>query len=141
MKLLILNGPNLNLVGKREPAIYGKESMDDYLLRLSNEHPDDEILYLQSNHEGTLIDALQDYGFGEVEGIILNAGGYTHTSVALRDAVAAIEAPVVEVHISNPKEREAFRHVSLLEDVCCATIAGHGLDGYAEAIETLRKQY
>lgn len=134
MKILILNGPNLNLVGRREPDVYGTESMDDYMLRLTTELPDVEILYLQSNHEGVLIDTLQQFGFGEVDGIVLNAGGLTHTSVSLRDAVAAIEVPVVEVHISNPKAREPFRHLSLLEDVCAHTIAGHGLDGYKEAI-------
>lgn len=139
MKILIINGPNLNLLGKREPAIYGSQTMDDYLMQLTNEMPDVEMLYLQSNHEGVLIDTLQAYGFSEeeefrVDGIVLNAGGYTHTSVALRDAIAAIEAPVVEVHISNPKEREAFRHVSLLEDVCTATFAGYGMESYKKAI-------
>lgn len=135
MTILILNGPNLNLLGRREPSIYGNQSMDDYLLELTNEMPDVEILYLQSNHEGVLIDVLQQYGMNEVDGIVLNAGGYTHTSVALRDAIAAIETPVAEVHISNPKEREPFRHVSLIEDVCVTTIAGLGMDSYRKAIE------
>ncbi len=143
MKVLILNGPNLNLLGRREPAIYGSQTMDDYLMQLTDEMPDVEMLYLQSNHEGVLIDTLQAYGFAEdeehrVDGIVLNAGGYTHTSVALRDAVAAIETPVVEVHISNPKEREAFRHLSLLEDVCVATFAGYGMESYKKAILHVR---
>lgn len=135
MTLLILNGPNLNLLGRREPEIYGKRSFDDYLPELRAAFPDVEIEYLQSNHEGVLIDALQDYGFGRADAILINAGGLTHTSVSLRDAVAAIETPVVEVHLSDPKAREPFRHVSLLEDVCCATVAGHGLDSYRLAIE------
>lgn len=146
MKVLIINGPNLNLLGKREPSIYGNTSMDDYLLQLVDTLEDVEVLYFQSNHEGAIIDLLQEFGFGTdiadstyVDGIVLNAGGYTHTSVAIRDAIAAIDKPVVEVHISAPKAREPFRHISLIEDVCVATIAGHGLKGYQMAIETLQK--
>lgn len=137
MKYLILNGPNLNLLGRREPEVYGSRSMDDYLLELTTALPDVELLYLQSNHEGVLIDTLQQYGFGEVDGIVLNAGGYTHTSVAIRDAVAAITVPVVEVHISDTSAREPFRRFSYLRDVCATCIQGHGLDGYRMAIEYL----
>lgn len=134
MKILILNGPNLNLLGIREPEIYGNEGFEAYLETLRAAFPQHEIAYLQSNHEGELIDAVQR---GGVDAIILNAGGYTHTSVALRDAVAAVQTPVVEVHISNPQAREAFRHVSLLAPVVRGTIAGFGLESYKIAILSL----
>jgi len=134
MKILILNGPNLNLLGKREPSVYGSRSFEDYLPELRNAFPDDELLYEQSNHEGVLIDLLQQYGFGEADAIILNAGGYTHTSIAIRDAVAAIQTPVAEVHISDITEREQFRRHSYLTDVCACTVMGLGLESYRTAI-------
>lgn len=137
MKILIINGPNLNLLGRREPEIYGNRSFEDYLEELRNALPEAELLYEQTNHEGVIIDLLQEYGFGEADGIVLNAGGYTHTSVAIRDAVSAIEVPVVEVHISDTSKRESFRQFSFLRDVCATCIQGHGLKGYKMAIEYL----
>ena len=130
MKLAIINGPNLNLLGSREPSIYGAESFDDFFNRLSAQF-DAELTYFQSNVEGELINELQRSGY---DGFILNAGGYTHTSVALRDCIAAISAPVVEVHISNIHARETFRHESLLAPVCIGSIVGLGIDGYALAV-------
>ena len=135
MRITIINGPNLNLLGKREPSIYGTKSMEQVLLDIQRAYPDVHFEYRQSNHEGDLIDWIQRYGISEVAGIVLNAGGYTHTSVALRDAVACTEVPMVEVHISDITKREAFRQVSLLTDVCQHTIMGHGTDGYREAVE------
>ena len=125
MKLAIINGPNLNLLGSREPSIYGVESFDDFFNRLRAQF-DVELTYFQSNVEGELINELQRSGF---DGFIINAGGYTHTSVALRDCIAAISAPVVEVHISNIHARETFRHESLLAPVCEGSIIGLGLEG------------
>ena len=142
MKIVIINGPNLNLLGKREPSIYGTRSMEQVLIDIQRAHLDVHFHYLQSNHEGELIDWVQGYGIeamrregDEATGIVLNAGGYTHTSVALRDAVACAEVPVVEVHISDILKRETFRRVSLLTDVCAHSIIGHGIDGYMEAVE------
>jgi 3-dehydroquinate dehydratase-2 len=141
MKIVIINGPNLNLLGKREPAIYGTRSMEQVLVEIQRAHMDIHVTYLQSNHEGDLIDWIQEHGCAslekEVDGIVLNAGGYTHTSVALRDAVACAQVPVVEVHISDISQREEFRRTSLLTDVCAHSIIGHGTDGYNEAIEWL----
>lgn len=133
-KIAIINGPNLNLVGIREPEIYGTQSLDDYLQQLVQQYDDVEFTLYQSNHEGDIIDELQRVGF-TVDGIVLNAGGYTHTSVAIADAIAAITAPVVEVHISDLTQREPWRQHSMLTAVCVTTIMGHGLDGYREAIE------
>ena len=130
MKLAIINGPNLNLLGSREPSVYGVESFDDFFNRLSAQF-EVELTYFQSNVEGELINELQRSGF---DGFILNAGGYTHTSVALRDCIAAISVPVVEVHISNIHARETFRHESLLAPVCIGSIVGLGIDGYALAV-------
>jgi 3-dehydroquinate dehydratase-2 len=137
----IVNGPNLNLVGTREPGVYGDQSFDDFIPALSKEMAANNVRihYHQSNIEGELIDCLQTHGFESHTGFVLNAGGYTHTSVALRDAVAAIEAPVVEVHMSNIHAREEFRQTSLLSPVCEAVICGFGLSGYAWAAEWLRK--
>lgn len=134
MKILIANGPNLNLVGKREPGIYGDASLDEFLKALQLQNPDSQIELLFSNHEGELIDALHAHGF-DSDGIILNPGGLTHTSVALRDAVTAIKTPVVEVHISHPEARESFRHKSLISGVCAGKISGLGLEGYRLALE------
>ena len=130
MKLAIINGPNLNLLGSREPSIYGVESFDDFFNRLSTQF-EAELTYFQSNVEGELINELQR---SDYDGFILNAGGYTHTSVALRDCIAAISVPVVEVHISNIHARETFRHESLLAPVCVGSIIGLGIDGYALAV-------
>lgn len=136
MNIAIINGPNLNLVGRREPEIYGNRSLDDYLKQLTTRYRDVAFMLFQSNHEGAIIDELQRVGF-DCDGIVLNAGGYTHTSIAIRDAVAAITAPVVEVHISDIYSREPFRRTSMIKDVCAHSIVGQGLDGYRQAIEFL----
>ena len=136
MQIQIRNGPNLNLLGSREPGIYGKESFTDFLSELQLEYPDIKINYFQSNIEGEIINKIQETGFS-YEGIILNAGGYTHTSVAIRDAIKAIKSPVVEVHISNISAREEFRHKSMLTAVCHGVIAGFGLNSYKLAIESI----
>lgn len=140
MKILIVNGPNLNLLGQRQPEIYGTKSMDDILADLRSRYPDMDIQYRQSNHEGELIDLLQEAGYsdGGYAGIVLNAGGYTHTSVALADAVAAIPLPVVEVHLSNVAAREPERRTSLLSAVCAGTITGFGPAVYRLAVEALK---
>lgn len=162
MKIVIINGPNLNLLSKREPSIYGTRSMEQVLVEIQRAYPEVHFEYRQSNHEGDLIDWVQEMGIAhrledaylqavdsrsatpvdrplgcsrDIKGIVLNAGGYTHTSVALRDAVACSQVPVVEVHISNIAEREEFRRVSLLTDVCAHSIIGHGTEGYKEAVE------
>ena len=163
MRITIINGPNLNLLGRREVNIYGTKSMEELLVDIQRAFPDIHLEYRQSNHEGDLIDWVQNYGRSDaqegywtaspigrsrelldkwegVKGIVLNAGGYTHTSVALRDAVACAEVPVVEVHISDITKREAFRRTSLLTDVCAHTIMGHGTEGYIEAVEWIIKQ-
>ena len=138
MKLLVINGPNLNMLGVREPAVYGKGTYDD-LCRTVKEHAEkrgvDVALY-QSNHEGDLIDRIQ-LAYGNTDGIVINPGGYTHTSVALLDAVKAVGVPTVEVHISDVSKREDFRQVSYIRAACIATIAGHGFDGYLEAMDLL----
>ena len=136
MKIQIINGPNINLLGKREPGIYGSQSFDDYLVMLKKRYPEVEIAYYQSNCEGNLIDKLQEVGF-DVDGIILNAGAYTHTSIARQDAIRAIKAPVVEVHISNVHAREEFRHKSMISCACKGVILGFGLDSYRLALEAL----
>lgn len=133
-KIQIINGPNLNLLGRREPAVYGGMSFDSYLEYLHSSFPDCDIQYFQSNSEGALIDKIHEVGFA-IDGILLNAGGYTHTSVALRDAIKAIDAPVIEVHISNVHSREEFRHKSMISAVCKGVIAGFGLDSYRLAID------
>lgn len=133
MRLLIINGPNLNLLGMREPEIYGNEGFDAYLRRLRAKYPEVEIEYYQSNVEGELINKLHEAGFG-CDGIILNAGAYTHTSIAIADAVAAIRTPVIEVHISNVARREEFRRHSFLSPVCKGVISGFGLGSYELAV-------
>lgn len=135
MKILIINGPNLNLLGKREPSVYGSRGFEGYLKELRTRFPEVTLEYYQSNVEGEIIDALQQAD-GEADGVVLNAGGYTHTSVAIADAVAAIGVGVVEVHISNIAAREDFRRVSLLAPVCRGTVTGFGLDSYRLAIES-----
>ena len=137
MRILILNGPNLNRLGLRKPEIYGSKTMAQILLEIQRTLPDVHLIYKQSNHEGDLIDWIQEAN-GEYSGIVLNAGGYSHTSVALRDAVEESEVPVVEVHISDITKREPFRQTSLLTDVCTHSIIGHGTEGYEEAIRWLQ---
>lgn len=135
-RILIINGPNLNLLGVREPDIYGKLSMEDYIGAIKADYPNVEIDYYQSNHEGDIIDRLHEEGFdSDLNGIVLNAGAYTHTSLAIADAIKAIKVPVIEVHISNVHARETIRHTSLLSPVCRGVIAGFGLDSYRLAIE------
>ncbi|MBR3398260.1 MAG: type II 3-dehydroquinate dehydratase [Prevotella sp.] len=133
MKLLILNGPNLNLLGIREPGIYGNDSMESYLETLRKEFPQVEIEYFQSNIEGEMIDKMQQVGYS-YDGIVLNAGAYTHTSVALHDCIRAINTPVIEVHISNVHTREEFRHKSMISAACKGVICGFGMDSYKLAV-------
>lgn len=137
MNILVLNGPNLNLLGKREPDTYGSTSLDGLEDELMRSFPDVSFRFEQSNIEGELIDLVQNADAGDFQGVVLNAGGYTHTSVALRDAIAAVDIPVVEVHISNVYARESFRHVSLLAAVCSGTLSGFGLLGYHLAVRSL----
>ncbi len=138
MTIQIINGPNLNLLGVREPDVYGCTSFDDFLPRLRACFPDVQIDYFQSNIEGELIDKLQAVGF-QCDGIVLNAAAYTHTSIALADCILAISAPVVEVHISNVHQREDFRHQSMIAAACRGVICGFGLDGYRLAIESFKR--
>ena len=135
MKIIIINGPNLNLLGKREVSIYGNNSFEEYLSQLKQKFPVASLEYFQSNHEGELIDKLHEVGFS-YEGIILNAGAYTHTSIAMADAIKAIETPVIEVHISNTHARESFRHQSLLSANAKGVILGFGLDSYELALQS-----
>lgn len=136
MKILIINGPNLNLLGIREKSIYGDQSFADYFKALQEAYPEIELQYFQSNHEGALIDEIHDKGF-TVDGIVLNAGAYTHTSIALGDAIRAVKSPVIEVHISNVHTREEYRHHSMISAACRGVIAGFGMDSYRLAIEAL----
>lgn len=138
MKILIMNGPNLNRLGEREPGIYGTDCMEDYLETLRRCYFEDELLYYQSNVEGYLIDRLQQAEEEDVEGVVLNAGAYTHTSVALHDCIRSLSCPVVEVHISNVHAREEFRHRSYLSPVCLGVICGFGLDSYRLGVEALK---
>ncbi|MCU0441757.1 MAG: 3-dehydroquinate dehydratase [Bacteroidia bacterium] len=139
MKIIIINGPNLNLLGIRQPEIYGSESFVDHLTTLKREFPQIALDYYQNNIEGELINKLHEVGFS-YDGIVLNAGGYTHTSVALSDAVAAISTPVIEVHISNIFARETYRHISLLSPNCVGIISGLGMQGYALALDYFVKK-
>ena len=138
MKIQIINGPNLNLLGTREPGIYGSSTFDSYLEELRAQYPDMQIDYYQSNIECCLIDKMQQTGFS-YDGIVLNAGAYTHTSVALQDCIRSLRCPVVEVHISNVHKREEFRHKSMISCACLGVIAGFGLDSYRLAIEALTR--
>ncbi len=135
MKLTIINGPNLNLLGKREPGIYGNSTFEAYYSQLINIFSETKINFFQSNIEGEIINKIHEVGFNE-DGIILNAGAYTHTSVAIRDAIAAVPCPVVEVHISNTLTRESFRHDSIIGPVCKGCIMGFGLDSYYLAVQS-----
>lgn len=138
MNILIINGPNLNLLGLREPDIYGRQTYADLveMIRLEAVSLGVSVTFLQSNHEGDLVDAIQG-AYQAADGIVINPGAYTHTSVALLDAVKAVGIPTVEVHISDPDQREEFRHVSYIRAACVATIKGHGLEGYLEALRLL----
>lgn len=136
MKIQIINGPNINLLGKREPAIYGSQSFDDYLVELKQAYPQVEFEYFQSNIEGEMINKIHQIGF-DYDGIILNAGAYTHTSIALQDAIRAVTSPVIEVHISNVHAREEFRHRSMISCACLGVIAGFGMVSYRLAVEAL----
>ncbi len=138
MKILIINGPNLNLLGKREPEVYGNQSFEEFFKELQSEFADLALEYYQSNVEGEMINKLHEVGFS-YDAVILNAGGYTHTSVALSDAIAGIDTPVIEVHISNIYAREEYRHKSLISGQCRGLIAGFGLEGYRMAIRSLVK--
>ena len=140
MKILIMNGPNLNRLGRREPSVYGTATMDDCLAHLRRRFAGVELAYFQSNSEGALIDRLQAAADDGTEGIVLNAGAYTHTSVALHDAIRSIDVPVVEVHLSNIYAREDFRHRSFLSPVCRGTICGFGMRSYALAVEALTEE-
>ena len=139
MKLLVLNGPNLNMLGIREPEIYGRETYEDLkaLVEKACEKWGAEVSFFQSNHEGALVDAIQQAYFDRVDGIVINPAAYTHTSVALLDALKAVGIPAVEVHISDVSRREDFRQISYLRPACCRTISGHGLQGYAMAVDHL----
>ena len=136
MKIQIINGPNINLLGKREPSIYGARSFEDYLAELKERFPQVEMDYYQSNVEGEMINKIHEVGF-DYDGIVLNAGAYTHTSIALQDALRAVSAPTIEVHISNVHQREEFRHRSMISCACIGVICGFGLDSYRLAIEAL----
>lgn len=139
MKILVLNGPNMNLLGIRQPEIYGKATYEDLktMIQAEADKLDVEVSFFQSNHEGALVDAIQQAYFEKVDGIIINPAAYTHTSVALLDAVKAVGIPTVEVHVSDPDSRENFRHISYIRSACIKTIRGHGLPGYLEALHTL----
>ena len=136
MKIQIINGPNINLLGKREPSIYGARSFEDYLAELKERFPQVKMDYYQSNVEGEMINKIHEVGF-DYDGIVLNAGAYTHTSIALQDAIRAVSAPTIEVHISNVHQREEFRHRSMISCACIGVICGFGLDSYRLAIEAL----
>ena len=136
MKIQIINGPNINLLGKREPSVYGSCSFDDYLKELVERYPQVEFSYYQSNVEGEMIYKIHEVGF-DYDGIVLNAGAYTHTSIALQDAIRAVTSPVIEVHISNVHQREEFRHKSMISCACVGVICGFGLDSYRLGVEAL----
>jgi len=138
MKIIIINGPNLNLLGKREPSIYGDKSFEDYFKDLKQLNADDSLSYFQSNIEGELVDAIQKAN-QQYDGILLNAAAFTHTSVAIHDAIAAIETPVIEIHISNIYKRESFRHKSIISAQCLGMIAGLGVQGYQLGIDYFKK--
>lgn len=139
MNILVINGPNMNMLGVRQPEIYGTATYDDLvgMIRAEADRLGVSVRFLQSNHEGALVDAIQRAYFDKVDGIIINPAAYTHTSVALLDAVKAVGIPTVEVHISDPDSREEFRHVSYIRAACAATIRGHGPEGYLEALRLL----
>ncbi len=136
MKIQIINGPNMNLIGKREKSLYGDIPFEQYLGELKKRYPDVQIDYFQSNIEGEIIDKIQEVGF-TYDGIVINAGGYTHTSVSIADALSAVDSPAVEVHITNILGRDEYRHVSFVANACCGSIMGFGLDSYRLGIEAI----
>ncbi len=136
MRIIIINGPNLNLLGRREPGIYGSATMEDYLEKLYLKYPEVKFDYYQSNVEGELVNKIHEVGF-TYDGIVINAGAYTHTSIAIADAVKGVDTPCIEVHISNVAKREDFRHITYLGPVCVGTIAGFGMDSYRLGVEAL----
>jgi len=141
MKVMIINGPNLNMLGIREPEIYGSRTYEDLVEYIRKERgADNELAFVQSNHEGDIIDAIQRAYFEDFDGIVLNPGGYTHTSIAIMDAIKAVDTPCVEVHISAIEERESYRQISYVSEVAVATIAGRGFDGYIDAIDLILKK-
>ena len=139
MNILVINGPNMNMLGIRQPEIYGRTTYQDLvaMIRQEAERLGVTVSFFQSNHEGALVDAIHQAYFDKVDGIIINPAAYTHTSVALLDAVKAVAIPTVEVHVSDPDSRESFRHISYIREACVATISGHGLQGYLEALDLL----
>ena len=139
MKILVINGPNLNMLGVREPDIYGKETYDSLIQKIAAHAAarNVDVEFMQSNHEGDLVDAIQKAYFDGLDGIIINPGAYTHTSIALLDALKSTRIPAVEVHISDPDTREEFRRISYIRPACIATVKGHGTDGYTEAVDIL----
>ena len=141
MKILVMNGPNLNMLGIREPDKYGRETYDDLLTKIKSHCKERgiEVDFYQSNHEGALVDRIQQAYFDNTDAIVINPGAYTHTSIALLDAVKSVMIPTAEVHISNVKEREDFRQISYIRAACCFTVMGHGTDGYLEAIDYLHE--
>ena len=143
MKILVINGPNLNMLGIREPSHYGTETFESLCARIIQKGVEtgNDITQYQSNHEGDLVDTIQQAYFDGVEGIVINPGAYTHTSIALRDALSAVRIPTVEVHISDVNSREDFRKISYIREVCVKTVSGHGTDGYLEAIDFLLEGY
>ena len=142
MNILVINGPNMNMLGIRQPEIYGRTTYQDLvaMIRQEAERLGVTVSFFQSNHEGALVDAIHQAYFDKVDGIIINPAAYTHTSVALLDAVKAVAIPTVEVHVSDPDSREDFRHISYIREACVATISGHGLQGYLEALDLLCQQ-
>lgn len=143
MKILVINGPNLNMLGVREPDKYGNETYRQLLTKIDDfcKEKSIDVQFYQSNHEGDLVDQIQQAYFDKVDGIVINPGAYTHTSIALLDAVKSVSIPTAEVHISNVKEREDFRQISYIRQACCFTVMGHGTDGYLEAIDYLIEHY
>jgi len=141
MKILVMNGPNLNMLGIREPDKYGRETYDDLLTKIRSHCKERgiEVDFYQSNHEGALVDRIQQAYFDNTDAIVINPGAYTHTSIAILDAVKSVMIPTAEVHISNVKEREDFRQISYIRAACCFTVMGHGTDGYLEAIDYLHE--
>lgn len=141
MKILVMNGPNLNMLGIREPDKYGRETYDDLLIKIKSHCKERgiEVDFYQSNHEGALVDRIQQAYFDNTDAIVINPGAYTHTSIAILDAVKSVMIPTAEVHISNVKEREDFRQISYIRAACCFTVMGHGTDGYLEAIDYLHE--
>ena len=140
MKILVINGPNINMLGIREPNIYGRETYDDLVNKISKfcKGKNIDVEFFQSNHEGFIVDKIQD-AYGKIDGIVINPAAYTHTSVAILDALKTVQIPTVEVHISDPMEREDFRHVSYIREYCMGTVKGKGTDGYLEAIDLIIK--